>query len=110
MKERIEQAIRAGILAERIVPVFQVFGQSCTNRSPGYYRLPRPNELKTMLSVWDELSPAQTRPFDMAYSWGSQPETACPSLSMANGSPHGDLVSVLRNYFTALRSNPAEKK
>jgi hypothetical protein len=110
MRERIEQAIHAGIPVDRIVPVFQVFGQSCTDRPPGYYRLPKADELKAMLSVWDELSPIGTRPFDMAYSWAPQPKSACPSLAMADGSRYGNLLSALRDYFTATRSEPAEQK
>jgi hypothetical protein len=56
-----------------------------------------------MLSIWDEKVPVKDRPFDMAYSWGKQPATACPTLQMADGGSHPDLRSVYRNYFARMK-------
>ncbi|MBV1797531.1 hypothetical protein [Siccirubricoccus sp. G192] len=63
MRERIGQALAAGIAPERIVPVFQAFGQSCTTSAPGYQRLPTEDEARAMLAVWDELVPPRAPPF-----------------------------------------------
>jgi len=102
LRQRIEQALAAGIPSTRIVPVFQTFGQVCT--SPGrayspYYRLPTVAETEIMLAIWDEKVPVKDRPFDMAYSWGKQPTLACPTLQMAGGGSHPDLRSLYKNYF-----------
>jgi len=111
LRERIDQALRAGIPSTRVVPVFQTFGQACTssgrNYSP-YYRLPTLAETKTMLAIWDEKVPAKDRPFDMAYSWGRQPTVACPTLEMADGSAHPDLRSFYTDYFARMKgASPA---
>jgi hypothetical protein len=99
IRRRIEAALAAGIEPDRIVPVYQAFGQNCTEASSPYYRLPSMTETKEMLSIWDDLVPPDGRPFDMTYSWGSQPRTACPSLKMADGRDYPDLLSVFANYF-----------
>lgn len=65
-----------GIPATAIVPVFQVFGQSCADSA--YYRLPGAAELRTMLAHWASLAPHPV--FDYAYSWGRQ-GSACPTLA-----------------------------
>jgi hypothetical protein len=106
LRQRIDQALEAGIPAARIVPIFQAFGQLCTNsdrKYPPYYRLPTVAETEMMLSIWDEKVPVKDRPFDMAYSWGKQPATACPTLQMADGGSHPDLRSVYRNYFARMK-------
>ena len=106
LRERIDQALKAGIPSTRIVPVFQTFGQVCTSAarkySP-YYRLPTVAETEAMLAIWDEKVPVKDRPFDMAYSWGKQPTLACPTLQIADGSSHPDLRSVYRNYFARMK-------
>lgn len=102
MRERITQALDAGVEPERIVPVFQAFGQTCTTSQPGYQRLPTEAETVAMLAVWDELVPPARRPFDMTYSWGPQPRHACPSLAMADGREHPDLLGVFSAYFARL--------
>ena len=106
LRQRIDQALEAGIPAARIVPIFQAFGQLCTNsgrKYPPYYRLPTVAETEMMLSIWDEKVPVKDRPFDMAYSWGKQPATACPTLQMADGGSHPDLRSVYKNYFVRMK-------
>lgn len=105
LRSRIDQALAAGIPSTRIVPVFQTFGQVCTNSgrkySP-YYRLPTVAETEAMLAIWDEKVPVKDRPFDMAYSWGKQPSVACPTLQMADGGSHPDLRSLYKNYFARM--------
>ena len=51
----VKRAESNGIPGQDIVPVFQVFGQSCANSA--YYRLPKVNELRTMLKHWKALVP-----------------------------------------------------
>lgn len=97
-RERIDQALAAGIPTTRIVPVFQTFGQACiTGKS--YYRMPTVAETEAMLAIWDEKVPMANRPFDMAYSWGKQTTLACPTLQTADGGSSPDLRSAYANYF-----------
>src|SRR5689334_5073749 len=106
LRERIDQALAAGIPSTRIVPVFQTFGQVCTSSSrkySPYYRMPTVIETEMMLAIWDEKVPVKDRPFDMAYSWGKQPTLACPTLQMADGDSHPDLRSVYKSYFTNMK-------
>jgi hypothetical protein len=106
LRERIDQALAAGIPSTRIVPVFQTFGQVCTSSrrkySP-YYRMPTLVETEIMLGIWDEKVPVKDRPFDMAYSWAKQPAVACPTLQMADGSSQPDLRSFYKSYFARVR-------
>lgn len=106
LRERIDQALAAGIPSTRIVPVFQTFGQSCTNsgrKYAPYYRLPTVAETETMLAIWDEKVPVKDRPFDMTYSWGQQPSVACPTLRTAgDGGSQPDLRSLYKNYFARM--------
>lgn len=108
LRERIDQALAAGIPSTRIVPVLQTFGQICTSSrgkySP-YYRLPTVVETEIMLGIWDEKVPVKDRPFDMAYSWGKQPTVACPTLQMADGVSQPDLRSFYKSYFARMRGN-----
>ena len=104
LRQRIDQALIAGIPTTRIVPVFQTFGQACTSSGEKYYRLPTGAETKTMLAIWDEKVPVGHRPFDMAYSWGKQPASACPTLEMADGRLYPDLRSVYRTHFAGMKS------
>jgi hypothetical protein len=104
LRQRIDQALEAGIPSTRIVPVFQTFGQVCTSSDRNhYYRLPTVAEMEIMLAIWDEKVPVKDRPFDMAYSWGKQPNSACPTLQMADGRSHPDLRSVYKNYFARIK-------
>lgn len=106
LRERIDQALAAGIPSNRIVPVLQTFGQICISsrgkRSP-YYRLPTLVETEMMLGIWDEKVPVKERPFDMAYSWGKQPAVACPTLQMADGGSQPDLRSFYKSYFARMK-------
>jgi hypothetical protein len=105
LRQRIDQALGAGIPSTRIVPVFQTFGQVCTSSGrSNYYRLPTVAETEIMLAIWDEKVPVKDRPFDMAYSWGKQPTLACPTLRIADGRSHPDLRSVYKNYFARMKS------
>jgi len=106
LRERIDQALAAGIPSTSIVPVFQTFGQICTSSrrkySP-YYRLPTVAETEIMLGIWDEKVSVKDRPFDMAYSWGKQPAVACPTLQMADGGSQPDLRSFYKSYFARMK-------
>lgn len=101
IRQRVARAFDAGIDPERLVPVFQAFGQGCTTNERKWYRLPTVGEMREMLALWDELLPPETRPFDMTYSWGVQERQACPSLASADGSEFADLQSVYTDYFAA---------
>jgi hypothetical protein len=103
LRQRIDQALGAGIPSTRIVPVFQTFGQACTSSGQSYYRLPTVAETENMLAIWDEKVPVTHRPFDMAYSWGKQPTLACPTLQMADGRSYADLRSVYKNHFARIK-------
>jgi len=106
LRQRIDQALGAGIPGTRIVPVFQTFGQVCTSserKYAPYYRMPTVAETEIMLAIWDEKVPVKQRPFDMAYSWGKQPSLACPTLQMADGGSHPDLRSFYKNYFARMK-------
>lgn len=100
--ERVGRATDAGIAKDRLVPIFQAFGQTCTTNDEPFYRMPSPAELTQILSIWDELLPPETRPFDMTYSWGSQELHSCPSLEMANGGDFPDLQSLYADYFRGM--------
>ena len=97
--ERVNRALDADIPKERLVPVFQAFGQACTTNETPYYQLPTAADMHEILAIWDELLPPTTRPFDMTYSWGGQDRHACPSLSMAGGGDYPDLKSIYADYF-----------
>jgi hypothetical protein len=103
VRERVNAAIDAGIEVHRIVPVFQAFGQTCTTAERQYYRLPTVAETKALLALWDELVPVHQRPFDMTYSWGSQPRHSCPSLGMADGISYENIQGVFWQYFAETR-------
>ena len=67
----VAAARQAGIPDKAIVPMYQTFGGGTWRTdSGGRYRMPRPDEMKRMLRIWTELTPAPA--FDYAYSWGSQ--------------------------------------
>ena len=104
LEKRIDQALAAGIPTTRIVPVFQAFGQSCAATNQRYYRLPSAAETRKMLAIWDAKVPIGDRPFDMAYSWGSQ-KVACPTLSTFQANSELELKSVYAAYFSRLRAS-----
>lgn len=101
--ERVDRARAAGIPVERLVPVFQAFGQACSTAQTKWYRLPTEEEMTEVFAIWDKLLPPQTRPFDMTYSWGEQSQQACPSLSTADGSDYPDLQTLYSRYFASMR-------
>lgn len=101
--ERVGRARSAGIPIERLVPVFQAFGQACSAAETKWYRLPTAEEMTEVFAIWDTLLPPQTRPFDMTYSWGEQTQHACPSLSTADGSIYPDLQTLYARYFASMR-------
>ena len=109
LKRRIDTALGAGIEVERIVPVFQTFGQECAAVEMPHYRMPTVDEARAMLKLWDELVPRDGRPFDVAYSWGKQSRTACPTLSVANGDEYPDLLALYAEYFQVTQRTSLRK-
>lgn len=101
--ERVDRARSAGIPVERLVPVFQAFGQACSTAETKWYRLPTEEEMTEVFAIWDKLLPPRTRPFDMTYSWGEQEKQACPSLATADGSDYPDLQSLYARYFVSMK-------
>lgn len=76
----VGRATDGGIPVEQIVPVFQVFGQTCSSNAAKYYGLPSASEFEEMLDHWSDLVPDPV--FDFAYTWNSG-GPACPSLDRA---------------------------
>lgn len=99
LRDRIHAALAAGIGVERIVPVFQAFGQECADTQDPWYRLPTADEMALMLVTWDELVPPDRRAFDMTYSWSPQKGTACPTLAQADGGEWPNLRQVFSEYL-----------
>ncbi len=96
-----EQVLRAeaqGVPRAAMVPVYQVFGQTCPGSRDHYYQLPSATDLPAMFERWRSL--VGTPAFDFAYTWRSE-GPACPGLADANGS-HGypDLQSVVSQHNT----------
>jgi hypothetical protein len=89
----VRMADKAGIPRGVVVPVYQTFGQGCS-RGDKQYWLPTEEQLRQILRRWDRLVPDP--PMDIAYSWGHQPEWACPTLADASGGAHPDLQSIMR--------------
>ncbi|QXJ21898.1 hypothetical protein AGRA3207_002807 [Actinomadura graeca] len=89
----VRMADDAGIPRQRIAPVFQTFGQGCSEGDKQYW-LPTTGQLRAILARWDRLAPRP--PLEVSYSWGRQKEWACPSLSDASGGAHPDLQSVMK--------------
>ena len=88
--EKVGDALHAGIPRDRIVPVYQTFGQHWAS-GDRYYRLPTANQMRPMLQRWATLVP--NPPMDYAYGWGHQ-DSANPTL--VDSKPLQDL---LRGYF-----------
>ena len=102
LRDRIHAALAAGITVDRIVPVFQAFGQSCADIKDPWYRLPTSDEMSMMLEIWDELVPPDRRAFDMTYSWAPQKGTSCPTLALADGGEFPNLRQVFSDYFASM--------
>ncbi len=77
-----------GIPRAAMVPVIQVFGQTCNTQQTHYYKLPSADDLNQALAQWDAALPRPS--FDFAYTWASE-GPACPALDKA-----ADLQSILR--------------
>jgi hypothetical protein len=89
----VRMADRAGIPRRVVVPVYQTFGQACSNGDKQYW-LPTEDQMRQILKRWDRLIPDP--PMDIAYSWGHQSEWSCPTLVDATGGDHPDLQSIMR--------------
>jgi hypothetical protein len=94
--ERIDRTVglaeAKGIPRAAMVPVIQVFGQTCNTQQTHYYKLPSATELNQALAHWDAVLPHPR--FDFAYTWASD-GPACPALDKA-----ADLQSILRSRST----------
>lgn len=99
VRDRINTALQY-IPANRLVPVFQTFGQECATVAQ-YYRMPTAAELTALLAIYDELIPRSGRPFDFCYTWSAQGTTSCPGLQ---DSP--ELRDVMYNYFQEIAPPP----
>jgi hypothetical protein len=99
MTQRIDDAL-AWIPASRIVPVFQVFGQTCQTDPDPYYRMPTQVEMNTMLGIWDTKVPKNVRLFDNSYGWNNQ-TNSCPTMVNAIGGAYPDLQTLMRFYFAS---------
>jgi len=69
-----------GIPRAAMVPVIQVFGQTCNTQQSHWYKLPTADELTQALQHWDSAVPHPQ--FDFAYTWASE-GPACPALDKA---------------------------
>jgi hypothetical protein len=83
-----------GIPRAAMVPVIQVFGQTCNTQQTHYYKLPSADELTQALRAWDAALPHPR--FDFAYTWASE-GPACPALDRADGTGGtADLQAIVR--------------
>jgi hypothetical protein len=95
--ERVAAATANGIAPDRIVPLFQAFGQSGRVGGPVYYRMPTPREFGEILATWRRLVPDP--PLDYLYTLGVQCSTTCPApQSLAN---HPELQPLVRAHNRA---------
>src|SRR5204862_1465607 len=79
---------------DRIVPLFQAFGQSGRVGGPVYYRMPTPTEFGEILATWRRLVPDP--PLDYLYTLGVQCSTTCPApQALAN---HPELQPLVRAH------------
>ncbi|GAA3733967.1 hypothetical protein GCM10022225_15370 [Plantactinospora mayteni] len=81
INQAVQQTLANGIPLAAIVPTYQAFGQTCSSIPTGNrkWRLPTATEMDQIFARWDSLVPSPV--FDVAYSWGVQPEWSCPALS-----------------------------
>jgi hypothetical protein len=92
--DRVKAATSHGVPVRAIVPLFQEFGQQGRVGGPVYYRMPAPDELRTILSTWSSLVPSPS--LDAAYTFGVQCSTTCPApQALAN---HSGLQPAVRAY------------
>ena len=92
--ERVAAATSNGIPRDRIVPLYQTFGQERRRGGPVYYRMPAPPELREILATWRHLVPAP--PLDYAYTLGVQCSETCPApQALAN---HAELQPLVRTH------------
>lgn len=89
----VRMADDAGIPRRAVAPVFQTFGQSCSEGDKQYW-LPTEDQFREILARWDLLTPRP--PLEISYSWGHQEKWACPALSDAAGGAHPDLQSIMK--------------
>ena len=103
----VRMADAAGIPRDRIAPVLQTFGQSCTDGDKQYW-LPTRAQFRTILARWDRLAPRP--PLEISSLLGTPARWACPTLADATGGEHPDLQSIMqaRNTGATGRSAPGK--
>lgn len=89
INQAVRRATARGVPLQRIVPVYQAFGQQRTDSH--YYNLPTPTKERAMIARWASLVPHPK--MDYTYGWGHQ-GSANPTLSDSAG-----LKRVFRSYF-----------
>ena len=94
IRDRVAAARSHGIPQSAIVPVFQDFGQQGRVGGSLYYRMPGPNELRTILATWRDLIPSPA--LDAAYTFGTQCSTTCPAPQALQN--HPEIQAVVRAY------------
>ncbi|HEY7485508.1 MAG TPA: hypothetical protein VH912_13680 [Streptosporangiaceae bacterium] len=75
-------AMAGGFPRNAIVPVFQTFGEECS-QGRAVNRLPSESQLRQLLARWKTFAPHPV--LDISYSWGHQDQWACPTLKDADG-------------------------
>lgn len=81
----VTSAVASGIPISKLVPMYQTFGFGAWRTDTGgRYRLPSPEEMRTIHRRWSQLVPAPV--FDFAYSWGTQREDL--ALESSTGLQH----------------------
>ncbi|MGH3444799.1 MAG: hypothetical protein ACRDPB_05445 [Nocardioidaceae bacterium] len=91
INEAVNPAVKRGIPRNRIVPVYQVFGQQNAPSSERYYNQPTARQLRAILTRWAALVPHP--PMDYTYGWRHQ-DSANPTLVDSTA-----LQQVLKAYF-----------
>ncbi|UCI07410.1 calcium-binding protein [Mesorhizobium sp. B1-1-8] len=67
----VAAAVKSGIPADKIIPVYQAFGGGgWATDTGGKHVMPNASEMQTMMDHWAKLVPSPA--FDYAYAWGSQ--------------------------------------
>ncbi|MBZ9758795.1 calcium-binding protein [Mesorhizobium sp. ESP6-5] len=67
----VAAAVKSGIPADKIVPVYQTFGGGgWQTDTGGKHVMPTSTQMQTMIDHWAKLVPSPA--FDYAYAWGSQ--------------------------------------
>ncbi|GHP00953.1 hypothetical protein KSF_110000 [Reticulibacter mediterranei] len=94
----VNAAVNAGIPESKLVPIYQAFGEECTNPRRYQWSLPSPSEMRTVFARWDQVLP--NAPIDVTYAWrhpGDNNEDSCPTLKDAQAK---SLRAVYKDYLS----------